>query len=73
MYKITRVEELTTQPVENMAQHITEYIEAELQEDEFLVHIEYFKYPDEVAPCIAYLHIGTLIEKKKQKQSIKYY
>ena len=50
MYKITRVEELTTRPVENMAQHITEYIEAELQEDEFLVHIEYFKYPDEVAP-----------------------
>lgn len=43
MYKITRVEELTTRPVENMAQHITDYIDEKLQEDEFLVHIEYFK------------------------------
>lgn len=73
MYKITRVEELTTRPVENMAQHITAYIDEELQEDEFLIHIEYFKYPDEVAPCIAYLHIATLIEKKKKQQTIKYY
>ena len=73
MYKITRVEELTTQPVENMAQQITEYIDEELQEDEFLVHIEYFKYPDEVAPCIVYLHIATSLEKKRQKQTIKYY
>ena len=58
MYKITRVEELTTRPVENMAQHITDYIDTKLQDDEIVVHIEYFKYPDEVAPCIAYLHIG---------------
>jgi hypothetical protein len=73
MYKITRVEELTTRPVENMAQRITEYTDAELQENEFLVHIEYFKYPDEVAPCIAYLHIGSLIEQKKHKQTVRYY
>ena len=73
MYKITRVEELTTRPVENMAQHITEYIDAELQENEFLVHIAEFKYPDEVAPCIAYLHIGSLIEQKKHKQTVRYY
>lgn len=73
MYKITRVEELTTRPVENMAQHITDYIDTKLQDDEIVVHIEYFKYPDEVAPCIAYLHIGSLIEQKKHKQTVRYY
>ena len=64
MYKITRVEELTTRPVENMAQHITDYIDAELQEDEFLLNIEYFK-DNELSskyPTLAYLHIAKLIK-----------
>lgn len=73
MYKIVRVVEISRNTLENLSLHINKYINAELQEDEFLVHIEYFKYPDEVAPCIAYLHIGSLIEKKKHKQAVKYY
>lgn len=73
MYKIVRVVEISRNTFENLSLHINKYINAELQEDEFLVHIEYFKYPDEVAPCIAYLHIGSLIEQKKHKQTVRYY
>ena len=47
----------------------------EIQEDEFLSHIEYFKdnEPYSTHPTLAYLHIGKLIEKEKKRQSIRYY
>lgn len=64
MYKITRVVELKRTPLESMAQRITKYINEELKEDEFLLHVEYFKDNGEfsVTPIIAYLHIAKLIQ-----------
>lgn len=75
MYKITRVEEISRKSIENLSFHINKYINEEIQEDEFLLNIEYFKdnEPYSTYPTLAYLHIGKLIEKDKKRQSIRYY
>lgn len=72
MYKITRVEEISRKSIENLSFHINKYINAELQEDEFLLHIEYFKdnEPYSTYPTLAYLHIGKLIEKDKKDNQL---
>ncbi|MDU3832330.1 hypothetical protein [Gemella haemolysans] len=64
MYKITRVEEISRKSIENLNFHINKYINAELQEDEFLLHIEYFKDNEiySTYPTLAYLHIAKLIK-----------
>ncbi len=75
MYKIVRVVELSRNTFNPINFNINKYINEELQEDEFLIHIEYFKNNEEYStyPEIAYLHIGKLIEKEKRRQTIKYY
>lgn len=75
MYKITRVEVLAKEKGYRLDQCINIYIDEELQEDEILLHIEYFKdnEPYSTYPDLAYLHIGKLIEKDKKRQSIRYY
>ena len=64
MYKITRVEEVSRNTLKPLSFNINKYINEELQEDEFLLHIEYFKdnEPYSTCPTSAYLHIGTLIQ-----------
>ena len=64
MYKITRVEEISRKSIENLNFHINKYINAELQEDEFLLHIEYFKDNEiySTYPTLAYLHIAKIIK-----------
>ncbi|MEZ7737190.1 hypothetical protein O3822_06335 [Gemella sanguinis] len=64
MYKITRVEVVTTGKGYSLNECINIYINEELQEDEFLLHIEYFKDNEEYStyPEIAYLHIAKLIQ-----------
>ena len=64
MYKITRVEEVSRRTKESLAQHINKYINEELQEDEFLLNIEYFKDNEvySIYPTLAYLHIAKLIK-----------
>ena len=64
MYKIVRVEEVSRRTMESLAQHITKYINEELQEDEFLLHIEYFKDNEiySTYPTLAYLHIAKIIK-----------
>ena len=42
MYKITRVEEVSRNTLKPLSFNINKYINEELQEDEFLLHIEYF-------------------------------
>ena len=64
MYKITRVEEISRKSIENLSFHINKYINEEIQEDEFLLNIEYFK-DNELSskyPTLAYLHIAKLIK-----------
>jgi|GEM_PF-790507 hypothetical protein len=75
MYKITRVEVVTTEKGYSLNKCINIYINEELQEDEFLLNIEYFKdnEPYSTYPEVAYLHIGKLIDKEKRRQGIKYY
>ena len=66
MYKIVRVSRTT---LGSIVSHINQYINEEIQEDEFLLNIEYFKdnEPYSTYPTLAYLHIGKLIEKEKKK------
>lgn len=75
MYKITRVEVLAKEKGYSLDKCINIYINEEIQEDEFLLNIEYFKdnEPYSTYPTLAYLHIGKLIEKDKKRQSIRYY
>ncbi len=63
MYKIVRVEEVSRNTLNPLSFNINKYINEELQEDEFLVHVEYFKNNEDHStyPELAYLHIGTLI------------
>ena len=75
MYKIVRGVEISRTTLGSIVSHINQYINEEIQEDEFLLHIEYFKdnEPYSTYPTLAYLHIGKLIEKDKKRQSIRYY
>lgn len=75
MYKIVRVVEISRTTLGSIVSHINQYINEEIQEDEFLLNIEYFKdnEPYSTYPTLAYLHIGKLIEKDKKRQSIRYY
>jgi hypothetical protein len=64
MYKITRVEEVSRNTLNPLSFNINKYINEELQEDEFLLHIEYFKDNEiySIYPTLAYLHIAKLIK-----------
>ena len=64
MYKITRVEEVSRNTLNPINFNINKYINEELQEDEFLLNIEYFKDNElsSTYPTLAYLHIGKLIK-----------
>lgn len=64
MYKIVRVVEISRKSIENLSFHINKYINAELQEDEFLAEIEYFKDNEVYStyPTLAYLHIAKIIK-----------
>lgn len=64
MYKIVRVVEISRKTLENLSSHINKHINEELQEDEFLLNIEYFKdnEPYSTYPTLAYLHIAKLIK-----------
>lgn len=64
MYKITRVEEVSRNTLKPLSFNINKYINEELQEDEFLLHIEYFKDNEiySTYPTLAYLHIAKLIK-----------
>ena len=64
MYKITRVEEVSRNTLNPINFNINKYINEELQEDEFLLNIEYFK-DNELSSkytTLAYLHIAKLIK-----------
>ena len=64
MYKITRVVEVARNTFNPINFNINKYINEELQEDEFLLNIEYFK-DNELSskyPTLAYLHIAKLIK-----------
>ena len=64
MYKITRVEEVSRNTLTPLSFNINKYINEELQEDEFLLNVEYFK-DNELSskyPTLAYLHIAKLIK-----------
>ncbi len=64
MYKITRVEEVSRNTLNPINFNINKYINEELQEDEFLLNIEYFK-DNELSskyPTLAYLHIAKIIK-----------
>ena len=69
MYKIVRVVEISRTTLGSIVSHINQYINEEIQEDEFLLNIESFKdnEPYSTYPTLAYLHIGKLIEKEKKK------
>ena len=64
MYKITRVEEVSRNTLNPINFNINKYINEELQEDEFLLNIEYFKDNEvySIYPTLAYLHIAKLIK-----------
>ena len=64
MYKIVRVVEISRKSIENLSFHINKYINGELQEDEFLSEIEYFKDNElsSTYPTLAYLHIAKIIK-----------
>lgn len=64
MYKITRVEEVSRSALKPLNFHINQYINENLQEDEILLHIEYFKDNEiySTYPTLAYLHIAKLIK-----------
>ena len=64
MYKITRVEEVSRNTLKPLSFNINKYINEELQEDEFLLHIEYFKDNEIYSkyPTLAYLHIAKIIK-----------
>ena len=64
MYKITRVVEVSRNTFNPINFNINKYINEELQEDEFLLNIEYFKdnEPYSTYPTLAYLHIAKIIK-----------
>lgn len=64
MYKITRVEEVSRNTFNPINFNINKYINEELQEDEFLLNIEYFKDNElsSTYPTLAYLHIAKIIK-----------
>ena len=64
MYKITRVEEVSRNTLNPINFNINKYINEELQEDEFLLRIEYFKDNEiySIYPTLAYLHIAKIIK-----------
>ena len=64
MYKIVRVVEVSRNTFNPINFNINKYINEELQEDEFLLHIEYFKDNEiySTYPTLAYLHIAKLIK-----------
>lgn len=64
MYKITRVEEVSRNTLNPINFNINKYINEELQEDEFLLNIEYFKDNElsSIYPTLAYLHIAKIIK-----------
>lgn len=64
MYKITRVVELSRNTFNPINFNINKYINEEIQEDEFLLNIEYFKdnEPYSTYPTLAYLHIARIIK-----------
>ena len=64
MYKITRVVELSRNTFNPINFNINKYINEELQEDEFLLNIEYFKDNEiySTYPTLAYLHIAKIIK-----------
>lgn len=64
MYKIVRVEEVSRNTLNPLSFNINKYINEELQEDEFLLNIEYFKDNEvySIYPTLAYLHIAKLIK-----------
>ena len=64
MYKITRVVELSRNTFNPINFNINKYINEELQEDEFLLRIEYFKDNEiySTYPTLAYLHIAKIIK-----------
>ena len=67
MYKITRVEEVSRNTLGDLSFHINKYINAELQEYEFVIDIKYFNRTESVSnlkfeePNVAHLIIGKLI------------
>ena len=63
MYKIVRVEEINA-TLRSLPLTINKYINEELKEDEFLLHIEYFKDNEiySTYPTLAYLHIAKIIK-----------
>lgn len=67
MYKIVRVVETSRKTLENLSFYINKHINEELQEDEFLLYIEYFKDNEVYStnPTLAYLHIAKLIKELK--------
>ena len=64
MYKIVRVVEISRTTLGSIVSHINQYINEEIQEDEFLLNIEYFKdnEPYSTYPTLAYLHIAKIIK-----------
>ena len=64
MYKIVRVVEISRTTLGSIVSHINQYINEEIQEDEFLLHIEYFKDNEiySTYPTLAYLHIAKIIK-----------
>ena len=64
MYKIVRVVETSRKTLENLSFYINKHINEELQEDEFLLYIEYFKDNEVYStnPTLAYLHIAKIIK-----------
>ena len=64
MYKIVRVVEISRTTLGSIVSHINQYINEEIQEDEFLLNIEYFKDNElsSTYPTLAYLHIAKIIK-----------
>ena len=64
MYKITRVVEVSRNTFYPINFNINKYINEEVQEDEFLLNIEYFKDNElsSTYPTLAYLHIAKIIK-----------
>lgn len=51
MYKIVKVVEISRTTLGSIVSQINKHINAELQEDEFLLHIEYFKDNEPYSTC----------------------
>lgn len=68
MYKITRIKEISIEFSTIVEELINRYIDEELQEDEFLIDVKYFKVNHTASnlnfedPFKAHLIIGKLIK-----------